>query len=131
MPLSRPSFGEAAARSRSRRPRASLCSGVHAFSSRWRRSSEEGREERVRLGQLFSGVDARLPPEADRVDVRSLAVDSRQVVPGSLFAALRGTETDGARYVPQAVERGAVAVLCDRPIEAGSVGPAALVLATE
>jgi len=77
---------------------------------------------------MFSGIDARVPPEAARVDVRSLAVDSRQVVPGSLFAALRGTETDGAAFVPQAVERGAVAVLCDRSVDSGA---AALVLAPD
>src|SRR5207248_7989701 len=118
----------AAARSRSRRRRARLSSAVHAFSSRWRRSSEEGREEPVRLGELFSGIEARVPPGAARVEVQSLAVDSRQVAPGSLFAALRGTETDGAAFAPEAVVRGAVAVLCDRPIEAG---PAALVIAPE
>ena len=82
----------------------------------------------MRLGELFSGIDARVPPESARVDVRSLAVDSRQAAPSSLFAALRGTETDGAAFAPQAVAKGAVAVLCDRPIE---VGPAALVIAPQ
>jgi UDP-N-acetylmuramoyl-L-alanyl-D-glutamate--2,6-diaminopimelate ligase len=82
----------------------------------------------VKLGELFSGIDVRVPPPAARVDVRSLAVDSRQAGPGSLFAALRGAEMDGAAFVPEAVARGAVAVLCDRPIDAG---PAALVVAPE
>jgi UDP-N-acetylmuramoyl-L-alanyl-D-glutamate--2,6-diaminopimelate ligase len=40
-----------------------------------------------------------------------LASDSRKVKPGFLFAALAGTKTDGARYVKDAVARGAVAVL--------------------
>src|SRR3954470_11388070 len=40
-----------------------------------------------------------------------LASDSRKVRPGYLFAALTGTKTDGARFVKDAVTRGAVAVL--------------------
>jgi UDP-N-acetylmuramoyl-L-alanyl-D-glutamate--2,6-diaminopimelate ligase len=40
-----------------------------------------------------------------------LASDSRKVKPGYLFAALSGTKTDGARFVKDAVARGAVAVL--------------------
>ncbi len=40
-----------------------------------------------------------------------LASDSRKVKPGYLFAALAGSKTDGARFVKDAVSRGAVAVL--------------------
>jgi UDP-N-acetylmuramoyl-L-alanyl-D-glutamate--2,6-diaminopimelate ligase len=85
----------------------------------------------VKLDQLFSGIDTQVPREAASVEVRSLAVDSRKVEGGSLFAALRGTEMDGAAFVPQAVSKGAVAILCDRPIGAGEVRPAALVVAKD
>ena len=44
-------------------------------------------------------------------DFRGLAADSREVRPGFLFAALPGTKTDGARFIADAVKRGAVAVL--------------------
>jgi UDP-N-acetylmuramoyl-L-alanyl-D-glutamate--2,6-diaminopimelate ligase len=40
-----------------------------------------------------------------------LASDSRKVQPGYLFAALSGSKTDGARFIRDAVARGAVAVL--------------------
>jgi UDP-N-acetylmuramoyl-L-alanyl-D-glutamate--2,6-diaminopimelate ligase len=40
-----------------------------------------------------------------------LTSDSRKVKPGYLFAALAGSKTDGARFVKDAVARGAVAVL--------------------
>jgi len=43
--------------------------------------------------------------------VTGLASDSRKVKPGYLFAALSGTKTDGAKFVKDAVARGAVAVL--------------------
>jgi UDP-N-acetylmuramoyl-L-alanyl-D-glutamate--2,6-diaminopimelate ligase len=47
-----------------------------------------------------------------------LTSDSRKVAPGFLFAALSGTKTDGARFVKDAVARGAVAVLGPKEIEA-------------
>jgi UDP-N-acetylmuramoyl-L-alanyl-D-glutamate--2,6-diaminopimelate ligase len=41
----------------------------------------------------------------------SLTSDSRKVTPGGLFAALAGSRTDGARFVADAVARGAAVVL--------------------
>ena len=45
------------------------------------------------------------------VEILGLASDSRDVRPGYLFAALPGTNADGAAFVKDAVARGAVAVL--------------------
>ncbi|MEU6670521.1 UDP-N-acetylmuramoyl-tripeptide--D-alanyl-D-alanine ligase [Streptomyces sp. NPDC046727] len=42
--------------------------------------------------------------------------DSREVVPGSLFAAFVGERVDGHDYAPQVVAAGAVAVLASRPV---------------
>ncbi|MGW1048056.1 UDP-N-acetylmuramoyl-tripeptide--D-alanyl-D-alanine ligase [Streptomyces sp. NPDC002521] len=42
--------------------------------------------------------------------------DSREVVPGSLFAAFAGERVDGHDFAPQVVEAGAVAVLASRPV---------------
>ena len=39
------------------------------------------------------------------------------MTPGCLFVALPGSKTDGHRYIRQALERGAAAVLCQRPPE--------------
>ena len=47
--------------------------------------------------------------------IRGAAVDSRLVGPGQLFVALPGERTDGHAHVPQAIERGAAAVLVTRP----------------
>src|SRR6185369_7379202 len=44
-------------------------------------------------------------------DFTGLTSDSRKVKPGYLFAALAGSKTDGAKFVKDAVTRGAVAVL--------------------
>ncbi|MFN7036368.1 MAG: UDP-N-acetylmuramoyl-L-alanyl-D-glutamate--2,6-diaminopimelate ligase [Bellilinea sp.] len=50
------------------------------------------------------------------VKVSGIVLDSRQVQPGYLFVALSGGSTDGHRYIPSAVERGAAAVVGSRPL---------------
>jgi UDP-N-acetylmuramoyl-L-alanyl-D-glutamate--2,6-diaminopimelate ligase len=45
------------------------------------------------------------------VKINGIVLDSRQVQPGNLFVALTGGNTDGHRYIPAAMERGAVAVV--------------------
>jgi UDP-N-acetylmuramoyl-L-alanyl-D-glutamate--2,6-diaminopimelate ligase len=65
------------------------------------------------LGELFGG-EAKLPAGLDRVPIAGLAADSREVKPGYLFAALPGVKTDGARFIDEALKRGAAAVLVAR-----------------
>ena len=47
------------------------------------------------------------------VPVSSLTCDSRAVLPGALFFALRGAQADGHRYIEQAVAAGAAAVILE------------------
>ncbi len=47
--------------------------------------------------------------------VRGLTDDSRRVTTGSCFVAVRGLRADGHRFIPQAVERGAGAVVAEPP----------------
>jgi UDP-N-acetylmuramoyl-L-alanyl-D-glutamate--2,6-diaminopimelate ligase len=61
------------------------------------------------LGELLAG--AALAPEFQDVVIGGVATDSRAVTPGDLFVALRGTKTDGLRFVADAVRSGAVAVM--------------------
>jgi UDP-N-acetylmuramoyl-L-alanyl-D-glutamate--2,6-diaminopimelate ligase len=44
-------------------------------------------------------------------EIAGITADSRQVQPGWLFAAISGSKADGSRFVPQAVARGAAAIL--------------------
>lgn len=48
----------------------------------------------------------------------SVSTDSRSLAPGALFFALRGPNFDGHDFVGRAVERGAVALVVERPVEA-------------
>ena len=45
------------------------------------------------------------------MEIEAVAYDSRRVESGALFVAVPGFETDGHRFLPQALERGAMAVL--------------------
>ncbi len=45
--------------------------------------------------------------------VTAVAYDSRQVQPGGLFVAVRGLQTDGHRFIDQAVGRGARSIVCE------------------
>ena len=47
-----------------------------------------------------------------------ITTDSRGVEPGALFIAVRGSESDGHRFVPDAVARGAAAVAVEAPLDA-------------
>ena len=52
------------------------------------------------------------------VDIVDIAIDSRQVKTGHLFIAVPGTQVDGHRFIPKAIEQGAVAIVCqDMPEE--------------
>ena len=48
--------------------------------------------------------------------VSSVVMDSREVVPGSLFVAYKGEKVDGHDFVAAAFEQGAIAALVERPI---------------
>jgi len=52
------------------------------------------------------------------VEISGLSADSRTVAPGYLFAALPGVKTDGRRFIGQARDRGAVALLAPEGTEA-------------
>ena len=63
-----------------------------------------------RLGSLFPD-ETGTPAETRDVLIEGLTADSRAVRPGMVFAAIPGSKADGTRFIPQAVEAGAAAVL--------------------
>ncbi|MFI8568755.1 Mur ligase family protein [Rhodococcus sp. NPDC078407] len=76
----------------------------------------------ITLGDVARLVEAPLPIESVRVTGAS--DDSRSVVPGDLYLAFPGSRSHGLDFEREAYERGAVAVLSDRP---SSVLPTVLV----
>ncbi len=67
----------------------------------------------MRLLDLMNGNTTEVTNETAllEVDITGLTCDSRKVNPGFLFAALAGSETDGSRFIDDAIDRGAAAVL--------------------
>jgi UDP-N-acetylmuramoyl-L-alanyl-D-glutamate--2,6-diaminopimelate ligase len=80
----------------------------------------------VRLDLLVDAARPALAPTSpiltgspSTVEVTSVVHDSRAVTPGALFCCVVGTATDGHAYAEQAVDAGAVALLCERPLGLG------------
>ncbi len=71
------------------------------------------------LGELL-GPEATPSAAVSALPIEGITADSRQVKPGYLFAALSGVNTDGARFVADAVGRGAVAILTADKMDAGA-----------
>lgn len=67
----------------------------------------------MKLSRLLSVFGADCPQDAE---ITALACDSREVVPGALFAALPGHRADGRAYIADALNRGAAAVVCAPPL---------------
>jgi UDP-N-acetylmuramoyl-L-alanyl-D-glutamate--2,6-diaminopimelate ligase len=67
----------------------------------------------VELAAALPGVE--IAPAARDVEVSRVEVDSRSIRPGDVFVAVRGAKTDGLAHAADAVARGAVAVVADRP----------------
>jgi UDP-N-acetylmuramoyl-L-alanyl-D-glutamate--2,6-diaminopimelate ligase len=51
------------------------------------------------------------------VEVRDLAYDARAATPGAVFFCVPGARVDGHDFAPEAVERGAVALVVERPLD--------------
>ena len=65
------------------------------------------------LGDVARAVGGELDGEESAV-VFDVTHDSRQVAPGVVFVAVRGLNFDANRFVPQAVERGAVGIISEQ-----------------
>jgi UDP-N-acetylmuramoyl-L-alanyl-D-glutamate--2,6-diaminopimelate ligase len=57
--------------------------------------------------------------DAPPVDVTALAYDARAVTPGTLFFCVPGFTRDGHDFAPDAIQRGAVALVVQRPLGLG------------
>lgn len=69
------------------------------------------------LAEIAEVVGGRLADaDPDAVVTRPAVIDSREVEPGTLFAALPGERADGHDFAAAAVQAGAVAVLGTRPV---------------
>src|SRR5262249_30611207 len=71
----------------------------------------------MELADVLPGAE--IDSSARGLEIRGVTSDSRRVRDGDLFVAIRGTKADGLAYVPEALARGAVAVVADRAAPSG------------
>jgi UDP-N-acetylmuramoyl-L-alanyl-D-glutamate--2,6-diaminopimelate ligase len=73
----------------------------------------------MRLDEVISGTPAGVTGREASVEIRDLAYDNRSVTPGTLFFCVPGMTRDGHEFAPDAVARGAVALVVQRPLDLG------------
>lgn len=78
-----------------------------------RAAGEGGKKTTLKLKRLLKEIDSEEVVCPKNPDVGALVWDSRQVVHGSIFFAVRGEFFDGNEYIEDAFRRGAVAVVTD------------------
>ena len=67
----------------------------------------------MKLYDLLSAVETFSFTEPHDMEIRAITSDSRRVGQGDLFVCIRGLHLDGHRYLRDAVEAGAVAVMTE------------------
>ena len=67
----------------------------------------------MKLNELLKHVKPLDIKGSTEVEVTGVNIDSRRIEPGHLFVAIKGTQTDGHKFIPKAIELGAKSVLCE------------------
>ena len=67
----------------------------------------------MKLSELLKNVEVLNILGKDDIEITGVNIDSRRIEDGHLFIAIPGTQTDGHKFIPKAIEQGAAAVLCE------------------
>lgn len=65
------------------------------------------------LKDILTGVEVQQLKGNAETEIHALCIDSRKVVRGCMFMALRGTVADGHQFIDKAIAQGAYAILCE------------------
>lgn len=76
----------------------------------------------MRLNELLKNVETLNITGDVEVEITGVNIDSRRIEKGHLFVAIPGTQTDGHKFIPKAIELGAAAVLCEKMPEEQTPG---------
>ena len=55
---------------------------------------------------------------SDDIEITGVNIDSRKIEDGHMFVAIKGTQVDGHKFIPKAIELGANAILCEDILDA-------------
>ena len=67
----------------------------------------------MKLNELLENVEVLNILGDTEVEITGVNIDSRKIREGHLFIAIPGTQTDGHKFIPKAIELGAAAILCE------------------
>ena len=67
----------------------------------------------MKLKELLNAIPVIAFIGNEDVEITGVNIDSRRIKDGHLFVAMKGTQVDGHKFIPKAVELGAKAVLCE------------------
>lgn len=65
------------------------------------------------LKDLLRGIRVTETIGREETEISGVAIDSRKIAKGGLFVAMKGTQVDGHKFIPKAIELGAAAILCE------------------
>ena len=68
----------------------------------------------MKLIELLKNVEVLKTSGNTEVEITGVNIDSRRIEAGHLFVAIPGTQTDGHKFIPKAIELGAAAILCEK-----------------
>jgi UDP-N-acetylmuramoyl-tripeptide--D-alanyl-D-alanine ligase len=71
----------------------------------------------IKVGQIVAPMGGELTYGSANLPVSGVSTDSREILPGMIFFALRGEIFDGHEFVPKAIERGASCIVAERGYE--------------
>ena len=76
----------------------------------------------MKLNELLKDVKVLNTVGDAGVEITGVNIDSRRIETGHLFVAIPGTQTDGHKFIPKAIELGAAAILCEQMPEEQAEG---------
>ena len=68
----------------------------------------------MKLIELLKNVEVLNTFGNTEVEITGVNIDSRRIETGHLFVAIPGTQTDGHKFIPKAIELGAATILCEQ-----------------
>lgn len=67
----------------------------------------------MKLSELLKSVSILQIAGPAEAEITGVNIDSRKIEKGHLFVAIKGTQTDGHKFIAKAIELGATAILCE------------------
>ena len=67
----------------------------------------------MRLEEILKGINVVETKGDINKDITGIHMDSRKIMSGDLFVAVKGTQVDGHAYIEKASEKGAIAIVCE------------------